>query len=508
MGSNASPVLKIINHTNYVFRCIDYAMRQIRYRQDAEVPMSMMHPSEHVIWHEGLLMAPQHMQMQAHYHDAQLQQRLAALSPHAWGVVALTFDDASLGQGVMSVQKAQLVMPSGMPIAWDMTTGDAPLNRPLSHAAAFVSKTPAAADGSRKLDIYLGVAHKGEGMANVAIDDAPQTHQRYRSHSRLIAEQTFGQTTPVEVLLGSPHVQLLFAHELTSGIEAIHIAELQLTADGFWLRQPAFTPPALRLHHHTHWLERLHQLARRLRRHADGLAPINQLSKTAQIAPRWSDVQSLLQLRALESMIPLVEHVVEDTAISAREAYLLLKQALALSTPLLAGGAAAIVPYHHMAQHTWLQAMISRLEAVAPARRVRVTALPLEPMGRARWQARLPAKPLPPKTQLILEVRVGDTVQDTSLRWLRQAKIAAPSGLEQLIRAALSGIALEVVALLPDGMHAKAEHIYLRLDVSAQAWADAVMQKAVAIAPPKGHDDSDSAKLLLVETLDVDLPSP
>ncbi|HEX2659791.1 MAG TPA: type VI secretion system baseplate subunit TssK, partial [Polyangia bacterium] len=56
-----------------------------------------MKPPQRVVWSEGMLVSPQHMQQQDLYHERLLDERVAALAPYRWGVVAAEIDAGGLG---------------------------------------------------------------------------------------------------------------------------------------------------------------------------------------------------------------------------------------------------------------------------------------------------------------------------------------------------------------------------------------------------------------------------
>src|ERR1700761_6482753 len=68
---------------------------------------------ERVVWSEGMLMAPQHLQQQDAYHEALLDARVAALTPYAWGVCELSIDLSALEAGQLIVRSFLGVFPSG-----------------------------------------------------------------------------------------------------------------------------------------------------------------------------------------------------------------------------------------------------------------------------------------------------------------------------------------------------------------------------------------------------------
>ena len=53
-----------------------------------------------VVWHEGMLLRPQHFQQHDRYYDEQLTRRTSGLHAHAWGFTRLELDTLFLALGV------------------------------------------------------------------------------------------------------------------------------------------------------------------------------------------------------------------------------------------------------------------------------------------------------------------------------------------------------------------------------------------------------------------------
>src|SRR5687767_9277098 len=66
-----------------------------------------------VLWHEGMLMAPQHFQQSALRGEELLHYRLHLASPFAWGVRRLQVDRSLLAQGTFRVTELEAVLPDG-----------------------------------------------------------------------------------------------------------------------------------------------------------------------------------------------------------------------------------------------------------------------------------------------------------------------------------------------------------------------------------------------------------
>ena len=67
-----------------------------------------------VLWHEGMLLAPQHFQEAAHRTESLLAYRLAAACPYPWGIARLAVDRSALIGGLFRVDELEAVLPDGL----------------------------------------------------------------------------------------------------------------------------------------------------------------------------------------------------------------------------------------------------------------------------------------------------------------------------------------------------------------------------------------------------------
>ena len=91
---------------------------------------------QRVVWSEGLLMAPQHLQQLDIYHERLLSQRLDAVSSLCWGVHAVEFDQRALRTGQVLLTRFRGVLPDGAVL--DLETGE-------SHRVPALSQRPGSA---------------------------------------------------------------------------------------------------------------------------------------------------------------------------------------------------------------------------------------------------------------------------------------------------------------------------------------------------------------------------
>ena len=67
-----------------------------------------------VLWTKGLVLAPQHLQMQDRYFEDQLGFQLASLTRWPWGFSRLRLDDGALAAGTFKILEAAGAFPDGM----------------------------------------------------------------------------------------------------------------------------------------------------------------------------------------------------------------------------------------------------------------------------------------------------------------------------------------------------------------------------------------------------------
>ena len=125
-----------------------------------------MKAPQRVVWSEGMLVSPQHLQQQDLYHERLLDERIAALAPYRWGVV--------VGRGRSRARSAPTSCahalrrhPARRPAPWRSraATPSARQARPIG--AHFPPTQPSC-------DVYLAVPKEREGVPSVSAEqEAP-----------------------------------------------------------------------------------------------------------------------------------------------------------------------------------------------------------------------------------------------------------------------------------------------------------------------------------------------
>ena len=68
-------------------------------------------------WHEGMMLVPQHFQVNDRRQEQLQAFHAHQLQPYYWGVRTLSFDEVLLVEGQCRVVSFEAVMPDGTPVA-------------------------------------------------------------------------------------------------------------------------------------------------------------------------------------------------------------------------------------------------------------------------------------------------------------------------------------------------------------------------------------------------------
>lgn len=172
-----------------------------------------------VLWTEGLLMAPQHLQQSDRYHEALLSQRLEAVLSQTWGMIRCELDRRALGEGTVRLDCFEGVLPDGGVLAIHGDHPEAPPSRPIEGLGP---ERP-------MLELYLAMPREREGLAQVG------ARARFTAHARRMPDTCTSDGEPAEVELALRNVRFVFGHEPREDLESIKVAEIRRESQGLSL---------------------------------------------------------------------------------------------------------------------------------------------------------------------------------------------------------------------------------------------------------------------------------
>lgn len=179
---------------------------RVRTRERGRADAAKLPPA--VNWSEGMLLAPQHFQLQSRRNEALQQFHSAALSPFHWGLLEL--ERESLKNDTLSIRRVEAVMPDGLVVSFEASAGDGATELSINLAGREEDVR------AGKRIIYLCVASR---------DPGERFKQRYAEQRlKLRDETTGGDAFEVETL--APRLQLELTDELLSSHVGFPIAKV------------------------------------------------------------------------------------------------------------------------------------------------------------------------------------------------------------------------------------------------------------------------------------------
>jgi type VI secretion system protein ImpJ len=442
---------------------------------------------ERVVWTEGMLMSPQHLQQQDDYHAAMLEARVGSLTPHAWGVCELSIDLPALEAGQVVVRAFRGVFPSGATL--QLTGG---VGRPLDHHLA---------PPRERLDVYLVLPRERLGAANYARDDGEHVSMRYRVATRPVWDAVTPEREE-RVEFARLNAQLRFGDEPREDVEWLKIAELVRDATGKPSLSTSYIPPALQL-----------TAAPALRA---GLETVLSASLTKRRAVsealRHRDAVSVefgadevtryLALSALGGAIPLLKHLLEQPLVAPYQVYLTLVQFVG---QLCAFGVdedpSALPPYRHAGLRETFEPLFAKLLALLQvAVHSRVLTIALEGRVDGLHLARLQAPELQQEgVRFVLAVQAALPEHTVYELLPKVAKIAAWSEIQRYLSASVSTVPLAACPCPPRELPLRPGKQYFTVDPADGVFRSALREKTLALQlPPPFAPDTTRAELFAI----------
>lgn len=447
-----------------------------------------MRQLQKVLWSRGVLLSPQHLQLQDRFLEELLGFQLASVSFFPWGFRTLEIDREALAGGTLSLVAASGLLPDGL--AFDMPGADAaPPPRPLEEDWT----------GDRTaLDIYLAIPEYRPGGRNVSLVAADRG-TRFVSEVALRRDENTGLAEkPIQ--LARKNFRLLTEVDALEGSSALPVARVVRHDTGEFRLDPHFVPPLLDIGASDY----LMSLARRMveilsarsatlsgarRQRGQGLADFG----VADIANFWL-------LYTVNTHLPRFRHIFEVRRGHPADLFdALLALGGALTTFSTAVHPRSFPGYDHAdlgGCFTRLDATVRELlETVVPANHV---ALPLREVEPAIHATAIEQETWLAAPQFYLAV-TASMKQDELLRKVPQLfKVSSGDRVPQLIRQALPGVRLRHVPDPPGAIPVKLSYQYFQLERTGDDWDAITRARNLAVYVPSDFPDPALELLILL----------
>lgn len=180
-----------------------------------------------IVWSEGLVLTPQHLQQ----NDLRMESLLGLVgrlsNPFFWGFSFLEFEDNALSEGVFSLRRARGVFPSGLVFSYDSQV-DPALRSTLPEVRAGAS-----------LSAYMAVRQPVVGSKMVAGETGRFGYAPVEEVSDRIEGDGSGQVGRLR-----PRLSIMFDKDQQGQFELMEVARLRVRG-GTLVREPYLPPPLI-----------------------------------------------------------------------------------------------------------------------------------------------------------------------------------------------------------------------------------------------------------------------
>lgn len=406
-----------------------------------------------VVWSEGMLLQPQHLQQHDRYWQSQLEARVAALRPYSWGFSEIRIDEQQLALGKVAVQLTNAVLPDGTPF-----------NLPADDDLPLPLDVPADA---RNVLVVLALPLRRHGVPEVANGDAPDNFARHRSGD-YEAWDSNGLDNSALMQIGKLRLRLALEGDVANAYATLGVARIvERRADNRVVLDPDYCPPCLDFRAAPRLAGFADELVGMLHQRGDALAA--RLSQPG--AAGAAEIADFLLLQLLNRVEPLFIHLARATGVHPETLYrAMLELAGELATFTDAGKRTAAYPaYRHDKLAESFQPLIADLRrALSTVMDTQAVPIPLDERQFGIRVAVLPDKELLRSATFVLAVNAHMPPEALRGAFPAQVKIGSVEKIRDLVNLQLPGIGLRALPVAPRQLPFYAGYTYFELDSASE----------------------------------------
>ena len=407
-----------------------------------------------VVWSEGMLLQPQHLQQHDRFLQAQLEARVGALRAYGWGFSRFELDEQHLALGKVALKAYSGVLPDGTPVGLPFDEMPLPLEIPAE---------------ARDMTVVLALPTQRHGVAEV--DDRPSA-ENFARHRAVEYEawDSNGLDSSALMTVGKQRLRLAFASDVADAYTSLGVAQvIERRADKRVVLDPEYCPPCLEVNAAPLLVSFLEELLGLLHQRSEAMAM--RLSQPGGSGA--AEISDFLLLQVLNRSEPLIRHLASMTGLHPEALY----QALAplageLATFTRPDKRSATYPvYRHAAlAESFVPLMVDLRRSLATVIDARAIQIPLEERQFGIRVAVVPDPQLLRSATFVLAVHAQMPAEAVRSGFPPQVKIGSVEKIRDLVNLQLPGIALRPLPVAPRQLPFHAGFTYFELDRASDYW--------------------------------------
>lgn len=407
-----------------------------------------------VIWSEGMLLQPQHLQQHDRFLQAQLEARVGGLRAYGWGFSRLELDEQLVGLGKLALKSYSGVLPDGTPVGIPFDEMPLPLEIPAD---------------TRDVTVVLALPTRRHGV--VEVDDLPSA-ENFARHRAVEYEawDSNGQDSSALMRVAKQRLRLAFENDVADAYTSLGVARvIERRADKRVVLDPEYCPPSLTVGAAPVLVSFLEELLGLVHQRSETMAM--RLSQAGGSGA--AEISDFLLLQVLNRSEPLIRHLASMTGLHPETLYQLLAPlAGELATFTRPDKRSAVYPvYRHAAlADSFAPVMVDLRRALATVIDVRAVQIPLEERQFGIRVAVVPDPQLLRSATFVLAVHAQMPAEAVRSGFPPQVKIGSVEKIRDLVNLQLPGIGLRPLPVAPRQLPYHAGFTYFELDRASDYW--------------------------------------
>lgn len=407
-----------------------------------------------VVWSEGMLLQPQHLQQHDRFLNAQLEARTGTLRPYAWGFSRLEIDEQHLALGKLALKAFSGVLPDGTPVGVPFDEMPLPLEIPTD---------------ARDMTVVLALPTARHGVAEVDDRVGAENFARHRS-VEYEAWDSNGLDNSALMNVGKQRLRLAFASDVADAYATLGVARvLERRADQRVVLDPQFCSPCLDIRATPRLAEFVEELLGLLHQRGQSMAARLTQPGDSGVA----EIADFLLLQVLNRSEPLVRHLFGMSGLHPETLYRHLVQlAGELATFTQSDKRTSRYPdYRHDAlAETFAPVSLDLRRSLATVIDARAIQIPLEERQFGIRVAVLPDRELLRSATFVLAVHAQMPAETLRSGFPPQVKMGSVEKIRDMVNLQLPGIGLRALPVAPRQLPFHAGFTYFELDRNSEYW--------------------------------------
>lgn len=440
--------------------------------------------SRRVVWFEGMVLDPHHLQQMDRHQRTMLQARLRAAQRFDWGFTALDIDEERLTNGDFVLRSARGVLPDGLWV-------DMPGETPLPAARPIHDLFPPTRD---VLTVFLAIPAERTGGANILLNGTEQRREtRYSALTTQVVDETTGaEERPIDV--AQTNVSIRVAGETLDAYVTLPLAEIVRDASGHYRLQDGFIPPVLRIGASAQLAALSNRLSERLfAKHAELAARWRSAGAQRELTP--ADVTAQALLNTVAEFAPRIEHLRASNAHPED----LFREMLGLAGRLSAAVPEASVSprefpaYAHAEPSKGFAALTALIERLlgGAAPRANYTRIPFTRISEGLSTAKLDGALLSGNSLFLAVRHPSMSSEQLANELVSILRVASPDTIDAVLRSYTRALPVDVATRLPSALPVDRSAGYFELKRSGPFW-DAIREAgALSVFVPSEYAAAD-----------------